>query len=77
MTVQIPGFIDVDIYNCNEEFIPIGEPLMSQVEGEEETYHKKLRIESSEKGHFVPEESTDNHWNPGYVELPEEDETTI
>lgn len=68
MTVQIPGHIDVDIFNCNDEFIPIGEPLMSQVEGEEEMYHKKLRLEASEKGHYIPRESTDPQWNPGYVE---------
>lgn len=71
MTVGNPGHIDIDLYHCNEEFIPIGEPLMSQVEGDEESYHKKLRLEASEKNQFVPEESTDRDWNPGYIEPPE------
>jgi hypothetical protein len=35
-------------------------------EHDEETYHKELRKQASEKGHFVPEESTDYEWNPGY-----------
>lgn len=73
MTVPYPGYVDVDVFNCNEEFIPIGEPMMSQVEMDESEYHKKLRSEASEKGHYVPEESTDPHWNPGYVEPPYEE----
>lgn len=73
MTVQIPDLIDVDIFNCTEGFIPVGEPLMSQVEGVESEYHTKLRADASEKGHYVPEESTDPQWNPGYVEPPDDD----
>jgi hypothetical protein len=68
LTVQVPDKVDVDIYNCNEEFMPIGNPHMTQVDGSEEEYHKKLRREAFEKGHFVPEESTDHNWNPDYVE---------
>lgn len=74
MTVPYPGYVDVDVYNCNEEFIPVGEPMMSQVEMEESEYHKKLRAEASEKGHYIPLQSTDRHWDPGYVEPPDEPE---
>ena len=74
MTVSNPGHIDLDIFNCNEEFIPIGEPVEGYHEMDEETYHKKLRKDASEKGQFVPEESTDHNWNPGYIEYTEEDE---
>lgn len=73
LTVWNPPVTDVDIYQCNEQFIPIGNPQMTTSPMDEETYHKKLRIEATEKGHFVPQESTDPHYSPGYVEPPEED----
>lgn len=73
MTVGTPTHTDVDIFNCNEEFIPIGDPEMGVSEMDQETYHKKLRLEASERGQYVPEESTDHHWNPGYVEPPDEE----
>lgn len=73
MTVATPTHTDVDIYPCNETFIPIGEPEMGVSEKDEESYHKELRSQASEKGQYVPEESTDPHWNPGYVEPIEEE----
>lgn len=77
MTVPTPTHTDVDIYNCDEEFIPIGNPEMGVSEMDEETYHKKLRVEATERGQFVPEESTDRHWNPGYIEPPDEDQIQL
>lgn len=72
MTVWNPPQTDVDLYQCNDDFFPIGDAAMSAVDMDEELYHKKLREEATVKGHFVPEESTDPQWNPGYVEPPEE-----
>ena len=74
MTVYNPPLTDVDIFQCDEEFFPIGNPKMTTSEMDEETYHKKLRIDASEKNQFVPEESTDNHWNPGYIEPPDNED---
>jgi len=72
MTVWNPPQTDVDLYHCKDDFEPVGDPMMTALLVEEEAYHKKLRLEASEKGHFIPEESTDPQWNPGYVEPPEE-----
>ncbi len=60
------SFLQVELYTCDEEFIPQGMASRSIHEHDEETYHKELRKQASEKGHFVPEESTDYEWNPGY-----------
>jgi hypothetical protein len=72
LTVWNPPQTDIDLYNCNENFEPIGDPMMTALVVDEESYHKKLRIGAIEKGHFVPEESTNPEWSPGYVEPPEE-----
>jgi hypothetical protein len=73
MTVWNPPQTDVDLFNCNENFEPIGDPMMTAFKEDEETYHRKLRLDATEKGHFVPEESTDPEWSPGYVEPIEEE----
>lgn len=67
--------LNVLVYNCNQEFIPEGNPEAGGVEMDEETYHRNLRKDAAEKGHFVPGESTDHYWNPDYK--PEENEDTI
>jgi len=64
-------FLTVDLRACDEDFIPSGIGSYSVHEDDEETYHKKLRIAALEKGHFVPEESTNHEWHPGYK--PEDD----
>jgi hypothetical protein len=72
LTMWNPPFTDIDLFTCNEEFEPIGNPGVTQVEIDEESYHKNLRIEASAKEQYVSSESTDPQWNPGYVESPEE-----
>ena len=64
MTVQNDGFLDVDIFHCDEKFKPLGKPTMGVCDGNEENYHKDLRIKAKAKGHFVPEQSTNPEWNP-------------
>lgn len=59
-------FLTVDLRVCDENFIPAGVGSISVHGGDEESYHKALRQAATEKGHFVPEESTDHQWNPGY-----------
>lgn len=57
----------VNIYGCDDDFIPKGEPMTRDLVGKEEDYHKNLRKDSEEKGHYVPGHSTNPEWNPGYV----------
>ena len=76
-------FLTVDLRVCDEDFIPLRQGNVSIHDEDEETYHKKLRIAALEKGHFVPEESTDHQWHPNYnpedhiLEQPKEDGDTI
>ena len=68
MTVQTPEHLDVDIFSCNEDFIPEGDAFMTIDKRDEENYHRTLRREATEKGHYVSEESTNPEWNPDYIE---------
>jgi len=63
--------LSVDVYTCDENWIPKGEPMQGTHTDDEEKFHRELREEASKRGHFVPEQSTDPEWNPGYV-APEE-----
>ena len=63
MTVDRDFYVDVDIYKCNDQFIPIGEPSMGVNERTEEVYHKELRQEAKKRGQYVPEESTNPEWD--------------
>ena len=62
----------VSIYRCNEEFLPMGEAVTKDLLGSEVDYHKSLRKDSIEKGHFMSDYSTNPEWNPGYVATEEE-----
>lgn len=64
MTVPVEKGLHIDIYNCNEKFIPVGDPHFAVDDRDEDTYHKELRIESNKRGQFVKEESTNPEWNP-------------
>jgi hypothetical protein len=66
------AFLSIDLRVCDEDFIPVGGGSISVHEDDEQTYHTNLRIQAQEKGHFVPEESTDHQWNPGYDPANEE-----
>jgi hypothetical protein len=69
ITQQQPGFLELLVYLCDEDFKPVGNPEHSAHELSEEHYHRDLRKASKEKGHYVPEESTNPEWN--------QDETTL
>jgi hypothetical protein len=68
---QQPKFLELLIYKCDENFQPEDEPEHNASEMDEETYHRKLREESHARGQFVPEESTNPEWNPGYKPEPD------
>ena len=57
----------VNIYRCDDDFIPKGEPVTRDLSGSEEEYHRSLRKDSNSKGHFISGHSTNPEWNPGYV----------
>ena len=63
-TVQETDKLAVDLYYCNEEWIPKGTPHLSVDKRTEEEFHRELRSQSKAKGHFVPTESTNPEWNP-------------
>lgn len=67
ITDQLTGGLRVSIYACDEEFVPLNKPHVVELEGDEEDYHKKLRKDSHEKGHFVAGHSTNPEWSPDYV----------
>lgn len=63
--------LSIDIYQCDENWIEVGQPTEGTHVDNEELYHKTLREEAEKRGHYVPEESTNSEWNPGYV-VPDE-----
>lgn len=66
--------IVVNIYKADEEFNPQGTASVSVAQfPSEEAYHTELRKGAIEKGHFVPDYSTNPEWNPGYVEPQDDD----
>ncbi len=74
---EYKDFTKVEVCVCNEEFIPIGTPSVSIHEDPESKFHADLRLESSKYNHFIPEESTNPEWNPGYKEEENGSESTL
>lgn len=73
ITVAHEIYTDVDVYQCNEEFIPVGKPEMGVHKSLEHDYHTELRSEAAKLGQFVPEESTNPEWNPNIGEDTQRD----
>lgn len=65
LTVAHEIYTDVDIFECDEDFIPRGNPAMGVDKRLEDEYHIELRKEAARWGQYVPEESTNPEWNPG------------
>lgn len=74
---EIKRFTNIELYQCDEDFIPIGKSSRSIHEHDEETYHRELRKASFEKGHLVKDESTDPEWNPDYNPEEHGDESAL
>lgn len=68
MTAPTPAGVDIDIQLTDAEFMPVGKPSLSAMAKDEEEYHRELRTASHEKGHFVPEYSTNPEWNDHLTE---------
>ena len=67
MTVQVPNAgVDIDLFQADEEFVAFGGASLGTSELKEEEYHRKLRIEATERGHFVEEYLTNPEWNPDW-----------
>lgn len=65
LTIQMDKALSIDLYQCDEDFKEMGIPeKFIMVDQSEEEFHTKLRIEANEKGHYVPEYSTNHEWNP-------------
>lgn len=63
MTVDLGTHLDVDVFFCDENFIPINEPAKGVAEGTEEDYHRLLRKEADHRGQLVREECTNPEWS--------------
>lgn len=61
-------YLLVNIYQCDEDWIPQGKPTEGTHTDDEEAYHRLLRIEASKREHYVKEQSTNPEWNPDYIE---------
>lgn len=73
MTLPHEEGVEVDVQMCDDNFIPSTRIALFIDPRDEETYHKDLRKEANEKEQFVSSESTDPHWNIGYVEETEDE----
>ena len=72
-TPHTDGGVAVDLWLCDEDWIPKGQPSLGYSHQEEVQYHIDLRKQASEKGQLVPDFCTDPEFSPGYIK-PEEDE---
>jgi hypothetical protein len=64
---EFKQFLIIDLYQCDNEFIPTGTASRSIHEDDEQEYHIKLRVEALAKRHFIQAQSTDPEWTPGYL----------
>lgn len=68
ITTQYDEGTLVQVYECTEEWIPFGQPKYVERSETEETFHKSLRKEATEKGEYDSRYSTNPEWNPGAEE---------
>lgn len=63
---DVKVFTQVTLYSCDQDFMPMDVGAVTIHEDDEETYHRNLREVAHQAGHFIPDQSTDYKWNPGY-----------
>lgn len=63
MTTPVNDLLEVDIYFCDEEFVPQGEPVKQVTQIKEEEFHKSLRKEALQKDHYIKDFSTNPEWD--------------
>ena len=75
MTLQLPDGMQLDIYRCNEDWIPQGKPESTfEKDTSEIEYHKALRTEAMKENQFYKAASSNPEWTPGYKEEDDGDE---
>jgi hypothetical protein len=70
ITQQFDKMLSINLYICDDDYVPVGKPHVSELEIDEETYHRNLRKESIERDQFMQGFSTNPEWTPGYIEEP-------
>jgi len=69
ITTTTDNGLYISLYQADENYKPIGVPEeFGNPATTEEQFHKNLRKEANEKGHYRPRFSTNPDWNPEYVE---------
>ena len=63
MTIPTETGVIVEIFQCDDRFIPIGEPQRGDSDMTEKAFHMKLRQQAYDHGQYVYENSTDPDWN--------------
>ena len=67
ITDQVDKTLTINVYPCNESYIPQGRPVTSTlIDREEEDYHKNLRKDAMERDQLVKGFCTNPEWNPDY-----------
>lgn len=66
ITQQFDNELSINAYSADHNFMPLGEPIVSDLIINEEEYHKKLRNDAHSQGHYVKGYSTNPEWNPDY-----------
>lgn len=66
ITQQFDEELSINAYTADHNFMPLGEPIVSSLNINEEEYHRKLRSDAHAHGHYVKGYSTNPEWNPDY-----------
>ena len=66
ITTSIDSLLEVEIYLCNEQWIPQLKVGRSVDERSEEEYHKQLRKDAYDREQLVKKYCTDPEWNPDF-----------
>ena len=52
------------VYHCDNDLKPLSQSQIFEIKDNEESYHKKLRLEASKYNHLVTSHCTNPEWNP-------------
>lgn len=75
MTQQFDEDLTINAYVADENFLPIGDAVVSSLKMSEEKYHRDFRKDAHYFGHLVPGYCTDPEWNPDFN--PEKNEELL
>ena len=66
ITQQFDEELTINAYVADENFIPVGDPVVSSIKIQEEEYHRSFRKDADNFGHLVHGYCTDPEWNPNF-----------